>query len=92
MQYYEYYRDKDRKYITHFIMFFNVLISESLEALDKVRPRWPKLDIDDEEPESTGVEDQRENEPANNCIQNNKDQAVSIYPFHTLFVKFFMLM
>jgi len=64
-----------------------MFISESLEALNNVRPRWPNLQIDDEEPESTGVEDEKENEPVNHFIQKNKDQVVSIDPFYLLFVK-----
>lgn len=68
---------------------FIVFISESVEAMNDVRPRWPHVENDNEEPESTGVEE--ENKPANYCIQNNKDQVVSISPFHLLFVKLFTL-
>lgn len=61
-----------------------MFISESLEALNNVRPRWPNLQIDDEESESTGMEDENENKPVNYFFQKNKDQAVSIDPFYLL--------
>jgi len=49
------------------------------------------VESNDEEPKSTGVENEEGNELVNYCIQNNKDQVVSISPFHLLFVKYFIL-
>jgi len=59
--------------------------------MNNVRPRWPHVENDDSEPESTGVENEEGNKLVNYCIQNNKDQVVSISPFHLLFVKYFTL-
>lgn len=79
VQFYECY--KNRKHFTYVlsaIMFLYVFMTESLEALENVRPRWPNfLDIDDDEPESTGVEEEKENEPINHFIEQNIDQVVS---------------
>lgn len=52
-----------------------------------MRSRWPDLQFDDEEPESTAVENEGENEIVNYCIQKNKDQNVSIiYRFFSFIV------
>jgi len=59
--------------------------------MNNVRSRWPHVENDDEEPESTGVENEEGNELVNYCIQKNKDQVVSISSFHLLFVKYFTL-
>ncbi|XP_067217133.1 putative leucine-rich repeat-containing protein DDB_G0290503 [Linepithema humile] len=64
-------RSKDGKESKYYAVIGK--LAESLEAINAVRPRWPDLQIDDEEPESTGVEDQEEN--INYCIQKNKDQV-----------------
>lgn len=64
-------------------------MTESLQALDNVRPRWPNfVDIDDDEPESTAVEDEKENDPVNHIINKNIDQAVSKHSVY-LFEKYF---
>lgn len=70
-------------------MCLHIFMIESLEALDNVRSRWPNfIDIDDDEPESTGVEEEKENEPVNHVIKKNINQAVSKNSFY-LFGKYF---
>ncbi|XP_028045645.1 uncharacterized protein LOC118646252 [Monomorium pharaonis] len=51
-------------------------MAESLEALNNVRPRWPNIENDHDEPESTEIEDEKENEPVNDFVKKNKDQMV----------------
>jgi hypothetical protein len=59
--------------------------------MNNIRPRWPDMQIDDEEPESTGIKDHGKNESTNKLIKKNKDQVVSIDSYHSLFVNRFIL-